>query len=39
MAGEQKYPTYGLYFRRYAPFDTFGIHLSKATSAVALLRL
>lgn len=25
MDGDQKYPTYGLYFRRYAPFDTFGI--------------
>ncbi len=25
VAGAQKYPTYGLYFRRYAPFDTFGI--------------
>jgi hypothetical protein len=21
----RKYPTYGLYFRRYAPFDTFGV--------------
>jgi hypothetical protein len=23
--GEQKYPNYGLYFRRYAPFATFGM--------------
>jgi len=41
MAAEQKLPTYGLYFRRYAPFETFGVPSfagDKRTSASTSLK-